>query len=63
MRDDNTAKTLKKLIRLWAVLSDKNPVTVTTELKKQMNIHTFIGNEQAQKLAIEYLRKKLDGSD
>lgn len=57
----DTVETLKRLIRLWAVLTDKDPVKVTAELKKEMHVHTFIGNEPVQKRAIKYLRDKLEG--
>lgn len=57
----DNVETLKRLIRLWAVILDAKPKTVAENLKKALNVETFADNEPAQKRAIKYLCDKLEG--
>ena len=57
---DNT-ETLKRLIRLWAVILDTDPKTVMRRAQEVLKIETFENNPEAQKRAIDYLRSKLEG--
>ena len=54
-------ETLKRLIRLWAVILDTDPKTVMNRVQEILKIETFENNSEAQKRAIEYLRGKLEG--
>lgn len=63
MADTDTAETLKRLIRLWAILTNTSQKTVIFQLQRLLRVDTFLDNEQAQKLAIIYLRGKLEGDE
>ena len=55
----NTSETLKKLLRLWAILWDVSPQTAMIRVQKALKIETFTDNEPAQKLAVTYLQHLL----
>ena len=57
----NDAETLKRLIRLWAVILDTDPKTVMRRAQEALKIETFENDPEAQKRAIDYLRNKLEG--
>ena len=53
-----TAETLKKLIRIWAIIEDAEPKTIMYRVMRELKIES-LKDEDAQKLAITYLRHKL----
>lgn len=53
------SETLKRLIRIWAIIEDKSPKTVMYQVMRELKIES-LKDEDAQKLAITYLRHKLD---
>ena len=55
-----TSEELKKLLRLWGVLLDKDPRSVMYDTMRELKIETFTNNEAAQKLAVTYLKHKLE---
>lgn len=59
----NTSDELKKLLKLWAVLLDKDPRSVMYDTMRELKIETFKNNEQAQRLAVTYLKHKLERDD
>lgn len=54
-----SSETLKRLIRIWAIIEDKSPKTVMYQVMRELKIES-LKDEDAQKLAITYLRHKLD---
>ena len=59
----NTAETLKKLLRLWAILWDVDVQTAMKRVLDMFHVKTFRYNEAAQILAIAYLKYKLQKGD
>ena len=60
MEKENTREALKRLIRLWAIIEDVSPMTIMYRTQKALKIKTFIADENAQKLAVTYLRHLLE---
>lgn len=58
-----TAETLKKLLRLWAILWDVDVQTAMKRVLGVFHVKTFRDNEAAQILAIAYLKYKLQKGD
>lgn len=54
-----TAETLKKLLRLWAILWNVSPQTAMIRVQRTLKIESFANNEPAQKLAVTYLENLL----
>ncbi len=54
-----SSETLKRLIRIWAIIEDNSPKTVMYRVMRELKIES-LKDEDAQKLAITYLRHKLD---
>ena len=59
----NTSDELKKLLRLWGVLLDKDPRSVMYDTMRELKIETLKDNEPGQRLAISYLKHKLEKDD
>lgn len=54
-----TAETLKRLIRIWAIIEDTEPKTIMFRVMRELKIES-LKDEDAQKLAVTYLRHKLN---
>ena len=54
-----SSETLKRLIRILAIIEDTSPKTVMYRVMRELKIES-LQDEDAQKLAITYLRHKLD---
>ena len=59
----STADELKKLLRIWAILWNGSPQSAMIRVQMALKIDTFTNNEAAQKLAVTYLRHKLEEKD
>lgn len=55
----SNSETLKRLIRIWAIIEDTSPKTVMYQLMRDLKIKS-LNDEDAQKLAVTYLRHKLN---
>lgn len=55
----SSSETLKRLIRIWAIIEDTSPKTVMYHVMRELKIES-LKEDYAQKLAITYLRYKLD---
>ena len=55
-----TSDELKKLLRIWAILWNVSPQTAMIRVQRALKIDTFTNNEAAQKLAVTYLKHKLE---
>ena len=59
----DTVVTLKRLIKIWAIILDISPKAMMERVMERLKIDSFKDNKEAQKRAIDYLQKKLEGSE